>query len=195
MTMRTLSTAVALMLVSHVSWAQDKKKPAPKLKLDLGVKEGALPVGEKLVRPTEKAPETTRGAGATAESNYALLSVTHGKRFTKDPSGAKSAEPFAFLKVYAPAGTCEAFSTVVRVRSKERRSGAIEVAVLDPRGETVMEAKGQIAFRNVEEAEWQVDWDPTPMRLEGEYLVSIRVAGNPLGTAPLKVTKVAESAP
>ena len=60
------------------------------------------------------------------------------------------------------------------------------VMVLDPRGDTVMDASGQLTFKN-DETDWTVDWEPTGIRTAGEFQVLVRIGGNPLGTFPIKV--------
>lgn len=178
-------------------------KPEPKLKgsmkqkapkLDLGLPTfSALPKGDDLEKVEEKKPEE-RKATAPGEPPYSVVSVQHGKGFLRTPTGAKPSAPYpAVVASGAPLMT-EKFSTVVRVRAPEKKNTSIELAVLDPRGDTMMEASGQLSFKG-EEADWTVDWDPTGIRAAGDYQVLVRVGGNPLGTFPLKVEAKASDKP
>ena len=88
----------------------------------------------------------------------------------------------------------EKFSTVVRVKAPEKKNTSIEIAILDPRGDTVMDAQGQLTFKS-EEADWTVDWDPTGLRNVGDFQVLVRIGGNPLGTFPLKIEAKADAKP
>lgn len=188
---RAIAAALCCCLASPALAQHPKataKTKAPKI--DLGIKEfGALPTNERIRKPSEAQPVPTKGGGASLESCYSLLGVVHGKKLTRGPEGAKAAEPFPSLTLVGDPPMSEKFVTVVRVRCNERKGGSVEVAILDPRGDTVMEARGQMTFRNVDEAEWQVEWEPTAMRFEGDYQVLVRVAGQPLGTTPLKVVR------
>jgi hypothetical protein len=80
---------------------------------------------------------------------------------------------------------------VVRVKSPQKANASIDVVILDPRGDTTMSASGQLNFRgqNQTEADWTVEWDPTPCRAGGNYQVMVRIAGQVLGTWPLKVVQ------
>ena len=84
--------------------------------------------------------------------------------------------------------------SVVRVKSPGKKGSSIDVVILDQRGDTVMEASGQLRFGNGVEAEWQVDWEPTAIRNPGDFQVLVRVGGNPMGTFPLKLA-TAETPP
>jgi hypothetical protein len=111
----------------------------------------------------------------------------HGKSFIRSPEGAKAATPFPQVTVTANPYMTEKFSSVVRVKSPAKKNARIEVAILDQRSDTVMEASGELRFGTGDEAEWQVDWEPSGIRNPGEFQVLVRIGGNPLGTFPLKV--------
>jgi hypothetical protein len=180
-----------LLLLSSAAPAQE---PKPKLKgsktekapkIDLGLPSfGALPTGDGMKKVGEKAPtERSTPAGPTA---YTVVSVQHGKGFVRTPQGSKPSAPFAAVNASGSPLLTEKFSTVVRVHASEQRSASIEVLVLDPRGDTVMDANGELAFK-ADETEWTVDWAPTGIRAPGAFQVLVRVGGQPLGTFPLTV--------
>lgn len=189
---RSMSTTRLAVLVSlalaGTSLAADpqmkgtRKDAAPKLNLDLP-DFGALPTGTKLEssKPKSERLETRK---STLDEGYSVVRVVNGKAFLRGPEGAKSTAPFT--QVTLTGNTTEKFSTVVRVKSPARRSARIEVLVLDFRGDTVMEASGELVFRGGDETEWTVDWEPTGVRGPGEFQVLVRVGGNPLGTFPVK---------
>jgi len=54
-----------------------------------------------------------------------------------------------------------------------------------------MAASGELSFRTVkgDEVDYLVDWDPVPLRGGGDFQVLIKVAGQPMGTWPLKVVE------
>jgi hypothetical protein len=187
------SIALLLLSLSLVVHAEEpkklkgsKKETAPKL--DLGLPTfGAIPKDQKLESAKGK-PDAQNAPSATrADEGYSVVRVVHGKGFIRGPDGAKASSPFPEVRVTANPFTTEKFSTVVRVKSPAKKNSRIEVAILDQRGDTVMEAAGELRFGNGEEAEWQVDWDSTGIRNPGEFQVLVRVGGNPLGTFPLKL--------
>jgi hypothetical protein len=188
-------TLVIAALFACSASAEDPKPKDPKLKgsmkqqapkIDLGLPSfGAIPSGEGMKKAEEKAPAdrptTTEGAAP-----YSIVSVQHGKSFLRTPTGAKPSAPFpSVVATGAPLKT-EKFSTVVRVKAPDKKSTAIEVVVLDPRGDTVMDASGQLTFKG-DEADWTVDWDPTGIRNTGDFQVLVRLGGNPMGAFPLKI--------
>ncbi len=160
-----------------------KKERAPKI--DLGLPTfGALPTGDGMKKLDEKAP--TERSSPTSVPAYGVVSVQHGKGFVPTPTGSKPSLPFLAVTASGSPLVTEKFSTVVRVRSSELRSASIEVLVLDPRGDTVMDANGELAFK-ADETEWSVDWAPTAIRAPGAFEVVVRVGGQPLGTFPLTI--------
>ena len=54
-----------------------------------------------------------------------------------------------------------------------------------------MSAAGELRFRGTkgDEVDYVVDWDAVPCRWAGDFLVAVRVAGQPMGTWPLKVVE------
>ena len=134
---------------------------------------GAIPKGDDLTRPEEKAlPD---GPSVTdTNPTYSLVKVQHSP---SEPI-ALSGNPL----------TSERFSTVVRVKCPERVSAPLDVLILDPRGDTAMSATGRLTFRGTkgDETDYAIDWDPTPFRSGGDYQVMVKVAGQVVGTTPLK---------
>lgn len=189
---------LASMSLALVSQAADpklkgsKKETAPKL--DLGIPTFKdIPKDQKLEKPQET-PEAQQGpSGTRLDEGYTVVRVLHGKGFMRAPDGAKPSSPFPQVTVSGDPLATEKFSSVIRVKSPAKKNTRIEVAILDQRGDTVMEASGEIRFGTADEAEWQVDWEPTGVRRAGEFQVLVRIGGNPLGTFPLKLA--AASAP
>jgi hypothetical protein len=163
---------------------EKSKKPAPKMNFQIQ-KFDAIPNAElKAAKPAEDAQ--TAPNAKRAQDGYTVEGVIHGKGFIRTPAGAVASAPFTQVKITKgnPFQT-EKFSTIVRVKNAAKKTAQIELAILDARGDTVMEAKGTLAFKT-ETAEWTVDWDPTNVRGPGEYQVLVRVDGNPSGPFPLK---------
>lgn len=185
-----LLTGLSLAIVAH---AEEKKDPKLKgsmkqsaPKIDLGLPAfNTIPTGEGMKKVEQKqvsdTPTTTSGAAV-----YTIVSVQHGKGFVRTPTGSKPSAPYAAVAAAGAPLMTEKFSTVVRVKAPDKKSTSIEVMVLDPRGDTVMDASGQLTFKN-DETDWTVDWEPTGIRTGGEFQVLVRIGGNPLGTFPLKV--------
>lgn len=180
------------MCVALVSSAADpklkgsKKEAAPKLDLGLpAFKE--IPKDQKLEKPKDPAEAQTAPSGTRVDEGYSVVRVVHGKAFMRSPDGAKPSAPFPQVTAAGTPLLTEKFSSIVRVKSPGKKNSRIEVAILDQRGDTVMDASGEIRFGTGEEAEWQVDWEPTGIRNPGEFQVLVRIGGNPLGTFPLKV--------
>jgi hypothetical protein len=160
-----------------------KKEAAPKL--DLGIPDfGKLPTDTKLEESKAKPETAPTTKSSPVEEGYSVVRVMHGKAFVRSGDGAKPSAPFP--QVTIDHNTAEKFSTVVRVKNPAKKNARIEVVVLDYRGDTVMEASGELYFRGGAETEWTVDWEPTGVRGPGDFQVLVRVAGNPLGTFPIK---------
>jgi hypothetical protein len=187
------ATLVVVLLCASLARAEEPKKPptlkgtkkeaAPKL--DLGPMDFAkLPTDTKLEGATPKAEAAPETRSSPIDEGYSVVGVVHGKAFVRTAEGAKPSAPFE--QVTLTNNTTEKFSTVVRVKSPAKKNARIEVAVLDFRGDTVMEASGELVFRGGTETEWTVDWEPTGVRGPGVFQVLVRVGGNPLGTFPVK---------
>lgn len=171
----------------------DKGKPKME-KLDLGLGNfGSIPKGIELEKATPKKVQTTSSVEDTGLT-YEVVRVVHGKSFLRTPQGAQPSGAFDGVQLSNgnPPMT-DKFSSVVRVKCAQKMDTSIEVAILDPRGDTVMEASGTINWRDKKnpEAEWTVDWDPSPVRGPGEFKVLVRVGGSALGTYPLKMIEAA----
>ncbi len=168
-----------------------KKESAPKL--DLGIPTfGELPKDQKLESARDKREEAQSPTAVRADEGFSVVRVVHGKGFIKSPDGAKPSAPFPQVTASGPPWQTEKFSSVIRVKSPAKKGARIEVAILDTRDDTVMEASGELFFRGGEETEWQVDWDASGVRTPGEFKLLVRVGGNPLGTFPFKVAPAAK---
>ena len=162
------------------------KQGTPKIDLNLP-SFGTIPKGEDMKRVEEKpAPDRPTPTTPTGPE-YTVVRVVHGKGFLKTAQGSQPSPPFPAVMASGNPLMMEKFSTVVRIKSPGKRSTSIELAILDPRADTIMSSEGQLYFRGGDEAEWQVDWDPTGIRRSGDFQVLVRVGGAPLGTFPFKV--------
>lgn len=186
-----------LMLISALSactvWATDAKpKGKPKgQKLDLGLGSfDAIPKGEGLEKKKDGAPAQQESSVTPLNATYSIVRVLHGKSFNRTPAGAQPTAPFEGVKLAGDPPTSEKFTTIVRVKCPQRVNTSIDVAILDPRGETMMEVQaGQLNFKGLksDEVDYTVDWDPTPLPGGGQYQTLVRVGGTPMGSTPLKV--------
>jgi len=148
---------------------------------------GEIPKPEGLKPPQ---PERPMEATSREESQFSVVKIEHAKAFKA--SGAGHLPVGAALAAIPLAGkppATEKFSTLIRVRSPQKTNAPIQVAITDPRGDPLMSATGELSFRGAkgEEADYLVDWDPTPCRSGGAYQVTVRVAGKELGSWPLRV--------
>ena len=185
--------SLSLALVAHAvdpKLKGSKKEAAPKLDLGLPTFKD-IPKDQKLEKPKEPGDAQQAPSTARVDEGYTIVRVVNGKAFIRAPGGAKPSAPFPQVTVAGNPLATEKFSTVVRVKSPPKKNTSIEVVILDQRGDTVMEASGEIRFANSDESEWQVDWDPTGVRSAGDFQVLVRLGGSPMGTFPLKVVAAA----
>lgn len=184
-------SAVALAADPASSSASAKKK-----KTDVKVPSftlpnmGEVPKGEGLQKPkadpvTAPGPSTERPADAT----YKVTKVQFAKQFVHGPGGQQPVQPFTSVALRGSPLTTEKFSSLVKVKCPQKVNAPIELAVLDPRGDTAMSASGELVFKGAttDEVEYLVDWDPTPARAGGKFQLLVRVAGQPMGSWPLVV--------
>lgn len=167
------------------------KKAGKGEKIDLGIPSfGAVPKGEGIEAPKEKKPSTESSTPLPVAS-YSVVRVAHGKSFVRSASGSTPSAPLEAVTLEGNPPVTEKFTTVVRVKSPDKKNAEITVAVMDNRGDTVMDANGQLVFRGLktDEVDYTVDWDPTGVRGPGEFQVVVKVAGQTLGTFPLKVVE------
>lgn len=181
---RTNVALCALVVVAAtITYAEEPKRlvgtrkdTAPKVDLGLpAFKE--LPKDVKL----EKAKAAEGQQGPRADEGYTILRVAHGR------GGADAG--VETLQLGSNPLTTPKFTSSVRVKAPSRRNARIDVAVLDPRGDAVMEASGELVFNpkdKTDETEWIVEWSPTTVRAAGEFSVSVRIGGNPMGAFPIK---------
>jgi hypothetical protein len=171
-----------------------KVQPSLVPKLDLGGL-GTVPKGEGM-RAEASTAAAPSGPARPAEVRYDVLSVVHARSLVPGPGGAMVPRTAPLAAVALTPGkppTLERFSTVLRVRSAARQPASLDVAVLDNRGDTAMTASGTLTFRGTgkaegdDVAEYVIDWSPTPARGPGHFQVLVRVAGQALGTFPLRV--------
>lgn len=147
-----------------------------------------LPSGNGMIAPkAEKLGTDPKSTGATG--TYQVVRIQHAKAFQRSGGTTLPVLPMEEIPVTGNPPTSEKFTTVLRIKCPERTSAPIDVVILDARGDTAMSASGKLAFSSTggEEGEFTVDWDPTPIRAGGQFSMLVRVAGQPLGTFPLKV--------
>lgn len=188
----SLGLAICAVLVPSIGWSGDK---APS-KMDLGIPSfGEIPKAGDLKKATpDESAESGPSATSTA-SSYSVVHIIHAKALIRSPSGATAAGPA--LNVIPLSGkplSTEKFTTVVRVKSPQKKSAPIEVTISDPRGDSALWANGELSFRGVKgnEADYVVDWDPTPCRSGGEFKLMVKVGGQVLGTWPMKFSESAK---
>lgn len=193
--MRPFQLFLSLCVVSAVALAGDSAA-AKKKKTDLKVPTftlpnmGEVPKGEGLQKPKEEpmtapGPSTERPADAT----YKVTKVLFAKQFVHGPGGQQPVQPFNSVALRGNPLTTEKFSSLVKVKCPQKVNAPIELAVLDPRGDTAMSASGELVFKGAttDEVEYLVDWDPTPTRAGGNFQLLVRIAGQPMGSWPLLV--------
>ena len=148
---------------------------------------GEIPNPEGLKPPQ---PDRAIEAMSREEPRFFIVKIEHAKGFKASGTGHVPVGPsLAAISLSGKPPATEKFSTLVRVRSPQKSNAPIQVAVSDARGEPLMSATGELSFRGAkgEEAEYVVDWDPTPCRSGGAYRVAVRVAEQELGSWPLQV--------
>lgn len=208
-----LATALALLTVvlsAPAVWAgapakkankpakATKKVEAPKLELGLGSLGGALPKAEGL----SNGREVQTGAGmsptvTTSDVRYEVVKIQHAYDFARTAEGAKPVGgPLTEIGLYGEPPSTPKFTTLVKVKASKpvNTSTSIELVILDPRGDTALSGNGELNFRGAKdgEVEWLIDWAPTARASGGDYRLLVRIAGQPLGTWPLKVVAEAK---
>jgi hypothetical protein len=181
---------LGLSLASPAGAGDTKASPKGKAKAPMFTMPAldGLPQGKGLIAPkAEKLGTDPKASGASG--TYEVVRIQHAKAFQRSGGTTLPVLPLEEIAVMGNPPTSEKFTTVLRIKSPQRASAPIDVVILDARGDTAMSASGKLAFSDTggEEGEFTVDWDPTPMRAGGQFSMLVRVAGQPLGTFPLKV--------
>lgn len=191
--MSTRLLTVALLVVAVPALAADPKGKSKtggqKLeKLDLGLGNfGELPKGTDL-KKAEPKKEADSPSVMPSSATYTVVKVSHGRAFNRTPAGAVPVGGFEGVAL-SSAMVTDKFSTVVRVKCPQKLNASIEVAIYDPRGDSVMSAPpSTLQFRGSksDEVEWTVDWEPTTVRGPGDYQFKVSVNGQDIGSYPLK---------
>jgi hypothetical protein len=175
---------------------------APALCRDGGTKEkaptislpsfGEIPKAEGLKPPQA---ERLDQRPAASELHFSVVKIAHAKSFRSSSSGhVPIGDGLTAIALSGSPPATEKFSTLVRIKSPDRMAAPIQVTILDPRGNAALSANGELSFRGVkgDEVEYLVEWDPTPCRTGGAYQVAVRVAGQELGSWPLRVLEPKE---
>jgi hypothetical protein len=196
--MKSLALIAAVVFALPVQAQSAKEKdPKPAAKKSTGFDLDlpsfkAIPKGEEMQSATPKAGLGQGQTTSSFDSSYEVTKVVHARSFARAAGGASPVGGAleSILLGGNPLKT-ERFQTVVRVKSPQRTGASIDVVILDPRGDTTMEASGTVNFRqaNQDEAEWTVEWEPTTCRSGGDYKVMVRVAGQVMGSWPLKLVE------
>jgi hypothetical protein len=150
---------------------------------------GEVPKADGLQKTKADAPPPGPSASRPADATYTVTKVQFGKQFVHGPGGQQPVQPFTSVALRGSPLTTEKFSSLVKVKCPQKANAPIELAVLDPRGDTAMSASGELVFKGTttDEVEYLVDWDPTPARAGGKFQLLVRVAGQPMGSWPLIV--------
>lgn len=148
---------------------------------------GEVPKADGATRRTSTDELSAKAAGSDA--TYSVVKVSHAKAFGGAANAAVAVSPLEIVKLRGAPVRTEKFSSVIRVKSPQKVGAPIDVVILDARGDTAMSASGELTYRGAkgDEAEWLVDWDPSPVRGPGQYSVLVRIAGQPMGTWPLQI--------
>jgi len=162
-----------------------------KLNLDLGLGAlgGALPKADG-IEARRAQNEVTSPKVTTSDVRYTVLKVEHAWEFTRTAEGARPVgAPLTEIGLYGRPPSTPKFTTLVRVKATQNVNAPIELVILDPRGDTAMEGRGELSFTGSRrgEVDWLIDWAPTARPDGGEYTLLVRIAGRPMGTWPLKV--------
>jgi hypothetical protein len=183
--MRSRLLILALFALPALGDGKDKKKLDLGLKIDTGT---SIPKGENLEKPKEKKQKTESSTDAT-DLSYSVVRIAHAKSFNRGPNGAIPIAAFDAIPASGNPLMTEKFTTVVRVKCAQRVSASIELTVLDGRSNDVMSGGGTLYFRSQKEveADYTLEWDPTPVRQAGDYTINVKVAGNVIGNFPLKI--------
>jgi hypothetical protein len=184
-------TIVALVVSAAALAEGAKKKPkSPDVSSIALPPLAEIPTADGISPPAAErlAPEPSAPSSAV----YSVTKIQHAKSFLLSrlgPLPVGGAIDQVHLGGKPP--SFEKFSTAVRVKSPQKVNAMIEVLVLDPRGDVAMSAAGELRFRGAkgDEVDYVVDWDAVPCRWAGDFLVAVRVAGQPMGTWPLKVVE------
>ena len=149
-----------------------------------------IPKGDGIAAKKVETEELTPRFGDSEVVKYEVLGIGHARSFT---SSAKGLAPVGgMLRSIELSGdplSTPRFTTVVRVRSSQKGEAPIEVAILDPAGDTALSGSGAVRFKSAgSHQDWQIEWDPTPRVRGGTYKVLVRVGGKPMGTWSLEVT-------
>ena len=159
-----------------------KKESAPKL--DLGMPTFDKPKDIQLQKVTDKpAPGAPSGSSDTP---YQVVSVVNAKTFTRSGATIRSSPPLEVITARGAPLMTEKFASVIKVRGAGKRGSIISVKVVDSRGDTVMDAEGQLIFHG-DEVEWTVEWAPAMLRTAGDCTMQITVAGQQVAALPLKI--------
>ena len=190
MPQKTTLCALAVCLAVTAAYGAE---PGPKLKgsmkqsapkIDLGMPIFDKPKDVQLQKATEKPAAVA--PSASSDTPYQVVSVINVKAFTRSGPAIKSSPPLEAITARGTPLMTEKFASVIKVRGAGKRGSIISVKVVDSRGDTVMDAEGQLIFHG-DEVEWTVEWAPAMLRTAGDCTMQITVAGQQVAALPLKI--------
>jgi hypothetical protein len=119
-----------------------KKKPPVKVPSFTLPSMGEVPKADGLQKPKADAPPPGPSATRPADAAYSVTKVVFGKQFIHGPGGQQPVQSFTSVALRGNPLTTEKFSSLVKVKCPQKVNAPIELAVLDPRGDTAMSASG-----------------------------------------------------
>lgn len=163
-------------------------------KIDLSGIGGDLPSSDGI--KSKKAEGNAMSPKASdPDVSYSVVEVAHAQDFSRGFGGAKPVGgALKAISLYGKPPTTQKFTTLVKVKATRPVNTSIELVILDSRGDTAMSGSGELSFKSddkkkneASEVDYLMDWAPTPQPKGGDYKVLVRIAGQPMGTWPLKV--------
>jgi hypothetical protein len=152
---------------------------------------GEIPKASNLNKPKVNNDGAVPTVDATSTA-FAVVSVQHARSFVRTPTGNQPVGgALSAIPLSGKPHATETFTPALRIKSPQRSGGPIDLTVIDERGDLLMSSAGQLTFRGTkgDEVDYTVDWDPTPCRGGGDFQLLIRIAGQTLGTFPLKLVE------
>src|SRR5262249_4789468 len=145
-----LTLACLGFLGSAVAFAADSKAKAESKKaaksslgdLGLGVS-NTVPNSDGLKKQKVESEDLkTSSTARPADATYSVVKVEFAKTFVPKGGGQSPVAPLTALALRGNPLTTEKFTSLVRVKSPQKANTSIELALLDPRGDTAMSSSG-----------------------------------------------------
>lgn len=189
--MKTVLLTALLVALGATASADGAKKPKSKVKAaDFSIGDlPALPTGDGMKATEEHQKVETKKPADPSVAKYTLAGVTHAEQFIQHENGYEARHAISRIDVVNLPMTVASFHTLVRVHSDDKLGAAIEVRLLDPRGNQVLSSQGALVFAGHPEADFLIDWDPFTLQKSGTYEVVVAVAGQEIGRQPFPVVQ------